>query len=162
MTFAAQHFADFDDEMARTRIVLSAIPAEIMDWLPAEGMRSIGWNANHLAEIVGWTTDILSHDEFDVAPIDGPAYETPSISDPAEILAKFDSAVDASRAALFVAADTKFADPWTMKMGGQPLFTMNKGHCIRKWVLSHTIHHRGILSVYLRLRGVELMPVYDG
>lgn len=161
MSFAEIILPEFDDEMQRTRTVLAAIPKEHMDWQPDASMRSVGWNANHLAEIIGWTADILDQDEFDIAPVDGPRYETPNIADPVQLLAKYDSALATARRALLEASDARFAEPWTMKMSGQPLFTIAKSACIRKWVMNHSIHHRAILSVYLRMCGVDLTPVYD-
>lgn len=155
-------FADFADEMERTRTVLAAVPQPIMDWKPGEELRSIGWNANHLAEIVGWTSDIVDQNEFDIAPPDGPPYETPSIADPAEILQKFDETLAVAKTKLEGVSDETLVEDWSMKMGGQTLFSITKGACLRKWVVNHTIHHRGILSVYLRMNGVELQPVYDG
>ena len=152
---------ELDDEMARTRTVLAAVPSELMSWQPRETMRSIGWNANHLAEIIGWTVDILEKTEFDIAPVDGPAYETPNITDPHEIVTLFDAALVAARESLLAATDATFSETWTMKMGGQTLFTMTKGDCFRRWVINHTVHHRAILSVYLRMQGVELAGVYD-
>lgn len=162
MSFGETILPEFDDEMARTRAVLATVTAESMDWKPDTAMRSIGWNVNHLAEIIAWTADILDRDEIDIAPVDGPKYETPTIDDPVQVLAKFDAAAAAARQALSAASDAKFAEAWTMKMGGQPLFTMTKGACLRRWVMNHTIHHRGILSVYLRMCGIDVTPVYDG
>ena len=161
MSIAELALPEFDDEMARTRKVLAAVPKNSMDWKPGDNMRSVGWNANHLAEIIGWTNDILEKSEFDIAPVDGPKYETPSIDDPALILSKYDSALTVARDAFANSSDDKLAEQWTMKMGGQPLFTMTKGACVRRWVFNHSIHHRGILSLYLRMCGVELTPVYD-
>ncbi len=162
MSLATLTLPEFDDEMDRTRAVLAAVPKQFLDWKPAAAVRSVGWNANHLAEIVGWTADILAQDEFDLAPPGGPKYETPSLDNPQQIVQKFDAALAAARALFATASDEKLAENWTMKMGGQPLFTISKGACIRKWVLNHTIHHRAILSIYLRICGVEVTPVYDG
>ncbi len=161
MTIAKLILPEIDDEMARTRAILAAVPKEQLEWLPAEGLHTIGWNANHLAEIVGWTQPILLEDEFDVAPVGGKPYETPSIDEPAEILAAFDANLKAARNSIESASDELMAQEWSMKMGGQALFTMSKVDCIRKWVLNHSVHHRGILSVYLRMRGVEVTPAYD-
>lgn len=161
MTIAEMILPELDEEMARTRKVLAVIPQQHLDWRPAEPMHTIGWNANHLAEIVGWTPMILQQDEFDMAPVDGPQYATPSIDDPEEILVKFDAGLVAARTAIAAATDQLLAKDWSMKMGGQTLFTMTKGACIRTWVLNHTVHHRGILSIYLRMCGVAFTPVYD-
>ncbi len=162
MTTGKLILPELDDEMARTRAILVVVPKEHLDWEPGEGLHSIGWNANHLAEIVGWTQPILNEDDFDIAPVGGTPYETPSLDDPAEILAAFDANLKAARDSIASASDELMAKDWSMSMGGQTLFTMSKGDCIRKWVLNHSVHHRGILSVYLRMRGVEFTPVYDG
>lgn len=162
MSIAKNTLAEFDDEMARTRKVLAAIPAEHMDWSVDPSMRSIGWNANHIADILSWTEGILEHSEFDFAPVDGPHHETPSISDPKVVLEQFDRALASARAAFSAASDETLGEDWALKMGGETLQTLPKGACIRKWILNHTIHHRGILSVYLRLCGVDLLPIYDG
>ncbi len=154
-------FGDFDDEMARTRKVLAAIPREHMDWQLNPKLRSIGWNANHIADTVSWTKLILEQDEFDIAPTDGPKPETPTLDDPSEILDSFDNAVEVAHRALSEVSDETLAKNWEHKLGGQTIDAMSKQTCIRRWVLNHTIHHRGILSVYLRMCGVELTPVYE-
>ncbi len=161
MAFDDQALAEFDDEMNRTRQVLAAIPADRLDWKAAEGLQTIRWNAGHLLEIAGWTAAILGSDEFDFAPVGGPPPEQVKVESIEQLLADYDQAVSQSRAAMAAASDAQLAENWTLKMGGQPLFTMAKGPCVRKWVLNHTIHHRGILSVYLRLMGVDVTPVYD-
>lgn len=161
MSQAATLFMDLEDEMMRTRAVLIALPRKHLNWQPGPTMKTIGWNANHISEIIGWTTDILEHSELDIAPVGGPKYETPTLDDPAQIVAKFDSGLLAARAAIAKATDETLASEWSLKMGGQVLSTMKKGACLRKWVLNHTIHHRAILSVYLRMCGVEVTPVYD-
>ena len=161
MSIAQQTLEEFDDEMARTRKVLAAVTSELMNWQAGDGFHTIGWNANHIADSISWTTFILDVDEFDIAPVDGPAHENPTLEDPAEVLASFDASVEKARAEFAAASDEKLSENWTMKMAGETLFTMTKGDCIRKWVMNHSIHHRGILSVYLRMNGVELTPVYD-
>lgn len=161
MSLAQRTLPEFDDEMARTRKVLAAVPRDQMDWKPNAEMRSIGWNANHIAEIVAWTSDILNKDQFDIAPVDGPKYETPTIDDPAAVLSNFDNALATARKTLSEASDDQLAEDWSLKMGGQTLSTMKKGACIRRWVLNHSIHHRAILSAYLRMCGVKITPVYD-
>ncbi|TWU43598.1 DinB family protein [Rubripirellula tenax] len=162
MTIAEMILPEFDAEMASTRVILALVPKQKFDWKAAESLHTIGWNANHLAEIVGWTLAIIEEDEFDIAPVDGPKHDVPSIDDPSEILANFDEAVLAARASIESATDQRLAEEWSMKMGGQILFTMTKGSCLRTWVLNHSVHHRGILSVYLRMCGVKMTPVYDG
>ncbi|MBX3424674.1 MAG: DinB family protein [Pirellulales bacterium] len=160
MTLSELLLPEFDEEMVRTRKVLAVIPAEQMGWQAKPEMRSVAWNANHLAEIVGWTAGIVASDSFDVAPVGGPRYETPDERDPAKVLAAFDAHVAAAREALAGASDAVLAESWSLLMGGQPLFTMPKGACLRTWVMNHTIHHRAILATYLRLCGVDVPPVF--
>lgn len=161
MIFDQTALAEFDDEMARTRRVLAAIPADKLNWKAAEGLQTLGWNAAHLAEIASWPETVVTSDHFDPTPVDGPAYETAEVTSIDQLLAQFDEAVQRSRETLAAASAAQLEENWTLQMAGQPLFTMPKGPCIRKWVLNHSIHHRGILSVYLRMVGVPLTPVYD-
>ena len=161
MTIAELMLPEFDREMARTRKVLAAVPPEKMNWQPADNLRTIGWNANHLADIVGWTRSIIEQDSFDMAPLEGPPPQVLSLDNPAEILNTFDNAVQDARSALTGTTDATMAETWSLKQGGQTLFSMTKGDCLRTWVLNHCVHHRAILSVYLRMTGMELTPVYD-
>ena len=161
MTLAEIMLPEFDREMARTRKVLEAIPADKMDWSPGADLHTIGWNANHLADLVSWTNNVIEESEFDMAPPDACKPEASSLENPADILALFDKAVNKAREAIIGTPDSVMAEQWSLKMGGQVLFTILKGDCIRTWVLNHAVHHRAILSVYLRMAGVELVSVYD-
>ena len=153
---------EFDHEMARTRRTLAAVPADRMEWKAHESLHTIGWNANHLVDLIGWTPAITTADEFDVAPVDGPPLKPLSIEDPVELLAEFDKNVAAAREAIVAVSDATLAEPWSLKSGGQVLFTINKGDCVRTWVLNHAVHHRAILSVLLRMAGVAVTPPYEG
>ncbi|MEZ6094402.1 MAG: DinB family protein [Pirellulaceae bacterium] len=152
---------EFDREMARTRKVLAKVPADKMGWTAGDGLRTIGWNANHIADLVGWTRPVIDNSEFDIDPIDGSKVEVLDLSNPDEILKSFDQAVADARDAIGKVSDQKLAEPWSLKAQGQIMFTISKGECIRTWILNHAVHHRAILSIYLRLAGVELTPPYD-
>jgi uncharacterized damage-inducible protein DinB len=161
MTLAKIMLPEFDREMARTRRILSHLSGDLMKSKPHEKLHTIGWNANHIVDIVGWTPMIIANPEFDMAPIDGPAHETPNIQDVNELLAKFDENVMNARRALESTSDETMAELWSLKAGGQILFTISKEECLRTWVLNHIIHHRAILSVGLRILGVDVVPAYD-
>jgi len=152
---------EFDREMARTRRTLAAVPADRMEWKAHDSLHTIGWNANHLVDLIGWTPAITEADEFDVAPVDGPPLQPLSNEDPVLLLAEFDKNVAAARGAIAAVSDATLAEPWSLKSGGQVLFTISKGDCVRTWVLNHAVHHRGILSVLLRMSGVAVTPPYD-
>lgn len=161
MSLAERMIPEFDAEMARTRRVLVSIPPDKMDWRADDGLQTISWNANHLVNIVAWTPMIIAQAEFDMAPPDGPAEQPPIESDPVELLKQFDANVTSARESLSNCSDAVMAEMWSLKSGGQALFTIPKSECLRTWVLNHSVHHRGILSVYLRMCGVDLTPVYD-
>lgn len=110
---------------------------------------------------VGWTFRLqrrhLAPPAISVAG--QPPHDTPSLTDLAEILNNFDATVVAARALIAHTSDETFAELWTMKMQGQVLFTLPRYPCFRTWITNHSCHHRGILSIYLRMAGVELTPV---
>lgn len=152
---------EFPDEAAMTRRLLARIPDDKLAWKPVDGLMSIGWNASHLLEIVGWIPGIVGQSDWDIAPVCAEPYVAPTVSQTSEVLKAFDESVQAAVASLQGVPDSVMQEPWSLKMGGQVLFTMNKGDCIRKWVFSHTAHHRGILSVYLRMAGLEFPSIYE-
>lgn len=161
MTIAEQMAAELAREAAVTRGLLARVPDDKRDWSPGAGLHTVGWNADHLAEIVGWVPGIVGASELDIAPPDAPPPPPPPAGADA-LLARFDAGLAASLAALRGVPDAVMDEPWTMKMGGHVLFTVPKGECLRTWVFSHTAHHRGILSAYLRLAGVPHASVFEG
>jgi uncharacterized damage-inducible protein DinB len=152
---------ELSSEAEMTRRLLSRIPEDKLRWDPGQGLHTIGWNANHLVETIGWVGGIIAQSEFDLAPPGEKPHAEASFTEIPDLLRAFDQNLQAALAALKGAPDSAFSQPWSLKMGGQLLFTMQKGDCIRKWVLSHSAHHRGILSVYLRLSGVTLPSIYE-
>lgn len=160
MTIAELMIPELRREAEMTRRLLARVPADKLDFSPGAGLHTVGWNASHLAEIVGWVPGILNEPGLDLAAIDaGP--QTPSAGDLGALLGKFDGNLAKSLAALEGASDAKMGEPWTMWMGPQEIFTMKKGDCLRKWVFTHTAHHRGILSASLRLAGVKFGSPYE-
>lgn len=148
-------------EFAATRALLAKVPDDKLDWSPGSGLRSIGWNASHLAEIAGWLPGVLSLPELDITLPSADAPPPARRNDVAQILKNFDEGAAASLAALRGVKDETMAEPWTMKMNGHVIFTMQKGDCLRKWVFSHIAHHRGILPAYLRMAGVPHDSLYE-
>jgi uncharacterized damage-inducible protein DinB len=144
-------------EMAMTRKLIARIPDDKLGWKPAEGLHTIGWNANHLVGIAGWVPVIVGQSDLDIASGPPPA----EAADVKTLLAGFDDNLAKSLAALKGVPDSVMAEPWSLKSGAQILLTMPKGDCLRKWVFTHAAHHRGILSVYLRMAGVQVPSVYE-
>ncbi len=160
MSLSQSILPEFDHEMANTRKVLERIPADKLDWKVHEKSNTIGWVGMHLAEIPGWVDVSLNQDEFDVAPKDGEPYRTPPATSREAILDRFDKNVAAARAAIAATADGQFLEPWSLLKAGETIFTLPRIAVLRSFVLSHNIHHRAHLCVYLRLNDVPVPALY--
>jgi uncharacterized damage-inducible protein DinB len=148
--------AEFDHEMGTTRKLLDRLPDDRLSWKPHEKSMSLGGLATHIANLPHWSDMILNRAMFDLD-------EAPPNLEPlrsrAEVLALFAETVSATRGRLDK-SDAEFVAPWTLKRGGHQMFTMPRIAAFRSFVLSHTIHHRGQLSVYLRLNEVPVPAIY--
>ncbi len=153
--------AELPGEMAMTRRLLERVPDEKLKWKPPGELHTIVWNATHLVEIIGWVPGVIGQSEFDIAPVGVEPCVAPEVTQMSQLLATFDAGCDAAIDSLKGVPDSVMHEHWSLKMGGQTLFTMSKGDCIRKWVFSHSAHHRGILSAYLRMAGLEFPSIYE-
>lgn len=160
MSFAAATLPEFDHEMATTRKLLERVPEDKLNWKANEKSNTIGWNACHLAELPGWVANILGEPFFDMRPAGGKAYETPKLATRKEILALFDAGVAEARKAITNLKDANVMDIWQFRDNGTVLLEMPRAVAFRTWVMSHSIHHRAILSVYFRLIGVPVPAMY--
>ena len=160
MTIGQSMLYEFDEEMKSTRKVLERCPDENWNWKPHAKSGTLGWLAGHVATMVDWLPVTLATEELDYAPVGGPAYEPPKITNRKELLAVFDKNVPAARAALARVSDTDIMKNWKLLAGGQEIFTMPRAACIRSMILNHIIHHRAQLTVYFRLLGVAVPGVY--
>lgn len=122
---------EFVAEMAMTRKLLERVPQDKLTWKPSADLHTIAWNASHLVEIAGWLPGIVGESELDLAPVGGEPYVTTEATDMKLLLAKFDESVSQSLAALRGVPDAVMAEPWSLKMGGQLIFTITKGECLR-------------------------------
>ena len=160
MAFADALLPEYDHEMSTTRRLLDRLPESKLGWKPHEKSMSLGLLASHIAEVPRWTGAITGSDSFDLAPPGGPAYTPPVFKSRTEVLRQFDQNVQTARGMIAKLADAQWMKPWTLLKGGKPVFTMPKAGVLRSMILSHSIHHRGQLSVYLRLNNVPLPQVY--
>ncbi|MBI3950680.1 MAG: DinB family protein [Acidobacteria bacterium] len=148
---------EFSYEAHTTRRMLERVPEEHLAWKPHEKSMSLARLATHIAEIPGWVGAIVNQDEF-VIGVGG--YTPPTAGSVAEILDMFDNNVAAVSQTLQDQTNEHLLAPWRLKKGDQVLVEMPRLAMIRTLLLSHIIHHRGQLSVYLRLHDVPLPPVY--
>jgi uncharacterized damage-inducible protein DinB len=156
MAFTDALLPEFDHEMGTTRKLLERVPDQHLGWKPHERSMSLARLATHIAEIPQWGERILSQDEINLT---GP-YQPREEQSRAAILAVFEAAIAQARRTLAAKSDAELMAPWTLKRDGKPLFTMPKVAMIRSMLLNHLIHHRGQLSVYLRLHDVPLPAMY--
>lgn len=148
--------AEFDHETATTRKLLERVADDKLAWKPHGRSMSLGALATHLSQLPHWGDAILNHPTFDLADAPPPAAEATSR---AAIVSGFDGHVRAARAALDK-TDAELAALWTLKRGGQEIFAMPRAAAFRSFVLYHMVHHRGQLSVYLRLNDIPVPSIY--
>lgn len=159
-TYADLTLPEFEREMATTRRLLERIPPDKMGWKMDGRSHTLAWNGGHLAEIPGWTPNILTEPGFDVNPGGDQPYDTEVFDDVPAMLARFDENVAAGAAALRSLRDESLLDNWQFKENGVVLFEMPRVAAFRTWVISHSVHHRAILSVYFRQLGVKVPAIY--
>src|SRR5687768_14627522 len=149
---------EFDHEMGTTRRLLERVPEAEFAWKPHEKSMSLGQLAGHIANLPRWCSITLEQPMFDLDSFGDarPALPESQIA----LLRDFDSRVTAARGLLTGQSDAAFLAPWTLKKAGQEIFTMPRISVMRSFVMNHLIHHRGQLSVYLRLKNVPLPPIY--
>jgi uncharacterized damage-inducible protein DinB len=157
MSIAQQFLAELKHEAANTRKLLALVPFDQADFKPHEKSMKLKALATHIAEITGWWKECLVHDELDFAKDTGPRKEYHSTED---IVAWHDELLAKAEVILSTMPDEAFAKPWTMRMGEQVFFTQPKGIVVRTWCLNHLYHHRGQLTVYLRLLNIPLPGMY--
>ena len=150
---------EFDHEMGTTRRLLERVPPSALSWKPHDKSMSLGQLSGHLSKLASWANIILTGNAFDLATRDMDARLLPAES-VAAVLDTFDSTVKAARAEMAAKTDAEYLVPWTLKHGSHQVFTMPRFSALRSFVLNHTIHHRGQLSVYLRLNDVALPSIY--
>jgi uncharacterized damage-inducible protein DinB len=156
MAIADGLLPEFDHEMTVTRKLLERVPEGNFDWKPHHKSMSLGQLAQHVATIPRWGDVTLSRTEFDLSSEPTPAAMTTR----AEMLAAFDRHVRDARAALVGKGDGELMAPWTLKRGGHTIFSMPRTGVWRAMVMSHLIHHRAQLGVYLRMHDVPLPSMY--
>jgi len=149
--------AELQQEAANTHKMLERVPAGHMDWQPHAKSMSLTRLATHIAELPGWITMTLNTQELDLGAMD---YKPNLAGDVAELVAIHNKSVAGAEEALKNATDEQLAEPWTLRQGDHVIFTLPRAAVIRSMVMNHMIHHRGQLSVFLRLLDVPLPGIY--
>ena len=150
---------EFDHEMATTRRLLERVPDGEFEWKPHDKSMTLGRLAAHIANIPFWMSVTLETTVFELDSLP-PESQRHVPESQAAVLKDFDTKVGTARARLAAVLDAELLTPWTLKKGGQEMFTMPRISALRGFVMNHIIHHRGQLSVYLRLKNVPVPPIY--
>jgi uncharacterized damage-inducible protein DinB len=145
------------NEIATTRKVLERLPAEKFSWKPHEKSMELGKLASHVAEMFGWTQSTMGSSELDFATMDYKPFE-PKTSE--ELVEFFEKMSSEALSTLEGKPDEAFMETWSLKNGERTYFTLPKVAVMRSFVMNHIIHHRGQLSVYMRLLDVPVPGIY--
>ena|SRR5918999_3241419 len=145
---------EFDLEMATTRRVLERVPSEKAQWKPHPKSFPLGHLAQLVSTMPGWLTRTIRDTEINLATSAGYSFEQTDT-----LLGQFDRHVREAREALASAKDPDFDVMWSLKHGERVLFSSPRGIVVRQHI-NHLIHHRGQLTVYLRLIDVPIPSVY--
>src|SRR5580692_8866684 len=156
MPIAQMLLPEFDQEMANTRKMLERVPDGKFDYKPHEKSMALGRLAGHTAEMPSWVAGTLKFERMDFTGEEKPF----SPATRQEILDAFDKNVVDAREALSKASDEDLMKVWTLTYKGQQIFAMPRAAVLRTMVLSHLIHHRSQLGVYLRLNNIEIPGMY--
>ena len=147
---------EFDRESAATRKCLERLPADKLTWQPHPKSMSLGDLAGHVATLPGWIGGSLLADGFDLSA----GMERPPVDTPERILAAFEASSRAAKSAMAQLDDAKAMEEWTLSNKGQAILSMPRIALVRTILLNHSYHHRGQLTVYLRLLDVPVPGIY--
>jgi uncharacterized damage-inducible protein DinB len=148
---------EFDHEIATTRKTLERIPEDKLAWTPHEKSMNLGRLAGHVAELPNFAVMAIKTESTDLA---SGAYQPLTATSRKQALDTFDKAAADARAAIANSSNEDLMKPWTLLYGGKTIFTMPRVGVVRTMMMSHLIHHRGQLSVYLRLNNVPVPSIY--
>ena len=154
MTAPAIPLEEFDQEMAATRRLLERVPEEQGAWKPHARSFALGHLAQLVAWMPGWIATTLREPHIDLAAAGGYSFEAT-----ASLLHMFDENARAAREALAEVVGPALDEPWSLRSGEQVLYSAPRGEAVRGH-LNHLIHHRGQLTVYVRLVDVPLPQIY--
>jgi uncharacterized damage-inducible protein DinB len=160
VTISESLLPEYDHEMKVTRTCIERVPDAKWDWAPHEKSMTLGRLASHLVDSLDWATASLTTTEFDIAPPGAPPFEPAFFKNTKETLAEFDKRAATTRQAIERSTDQDLFQDWSLLKGGQKIFTMPRAAILRSFLMNHNIHHRGQLSVYLRLCNVPVPSIY--
>ncbi len=148
-----------DREIERSRRALEQAPEGKYDWKPHEKSMIFGYLANMVATIPTWIAMQLNQDELDVAPASGSAMEQQQLDSSAQLVAALEKASAGARAAFEKTSDEHLKTSWRLLARGQVVMEAPRFEMIQD-TINHWTHHRGQMTVYLRLMGAKVPALY--
>jgi len=146
---------ELDQEAATTRRVLERVPEASLAWKPHEKSMSLGQLALHVATTPGGVAEIVKNDSFEI-----PGFSQPAATSKAELLTALENGIAQAKGILGKMDDATLNAPWILKRGNHVILNLPRVAIIRSILLNHWYHHRGQLSVYLRLLDVPVPSIY--
>ena len=146
-------------EIERSRRALSEAPKGKYDWKPHEKSMIFGYLANMVATIPSWVAMQINQDELDVAPADGGQMKPERLDGSEELLRALDKSAETARAALQKTSDAHLMTDWKLLARGKVVMQAPRHQMIAD-SLSHWSHHRGQMTVYLRLMGEKVPAIF--
>jgi hypothetical protein len=151
--------AQLDREAVATRPALERVPEARNDWKPHEKSMPLGYLATLIATIFSWIAMMITSDELDLNPPGGSGLKPPSWNTTDELLRAFDDSLSRAREALRNTSDEHLSKPWRLLVAGN-VVVENPRHVVIADTFGHLAHHRGQLTVYLRLLGAPVPAIY--
>ncbi len=152
--------ADLERDAEATRHVLERVPEGRNNWKPHERSMELGRLTALVATMAGWVEFMVNSDELDIAPVNGPAYQSPVFENRAQILQVHEDSLRRAIAALRNTTDEHLQKPWKFMARGHVISELPRHVNIRDAVINHLAHHRGQLTVYLRLTSASVPAIY--
>ncbi len=157
MTIGQMIAAELKQEAGSTRKMLERIPADKLSWTPHEKSMTLARLAGHVVEMLMWTDITLTQDELDFAKSD---FKPKEYAEASELVADFDKNIADAVESLNSTSNETMMQNWKLRNGEQIYFEMPKAVVMRSMVMNHIIHHRGQLSVYLRMLDIPVPSIY--
>jgi uncharacterized damage-inducible protein DinB len=159
MTMVERFLAELESEASKSRRVLEQAPSGKREWKPHERSMAFGYLCDLVANIPSWAGYAITLNELDIAPKGGSTYKPAPLNTSAELVAALDKAVGQAREALKNTTDAHLETKWRLLAGGHVALEQPRHEVIRDTFL-HSAHHRGQMTVYLRLLGAKVPSVY--
>jgi uncharacterized damage-inducible protein DinB len=156
MTMSQALLPEFDQEMKKTRKALERVPDGKFDWKPHQKSMTLGRLAGHIAELPGFSAAIIKTEFLD---FDKGDYKPATVNTRADVLDLFDKKIVEAREAIVGATDDHMGKNWYMIYQAKKMFEAPRAAALRS-SMNHLVHHRGQLTVYLRLNDIPVPAIY--